>query len=52
MSTVGQAKSPARHSAKWQERFNFFETYGAPNDPRFKAGLSHFLASEGNCGST
>ncbi|MFA0998476.1 MULTISPECIES: DUF2628 domain-containing protein [Pseudomonas syringae group] len=39
MSTVGQAQSPARHSAKWQERFNFFETYGAPNDPRFKAGL-------------
>ncbi|WP_445380746.1 DUF2628 domain-containing protein [Pseudomonas syringae] len=39
MSTADQTRSTGTYSAKWQERFNFFETYGAPNDPRFKAGL-------------
>ncbi|EGH13933.1 hypothetical protein PSYMP_26116, partial [Pseudomonas amygdali pv. morsprunorum str. M302280] len=39
MSTADQTQSTGKYSAKWQERFNFFETYGAPNDPRFKPAL-------------
>ncbi|WP_439857542.1 DUF2628 domain-containing protein [Pseudomonas syringae] len=40
MSTTDQTQSTGQHSAKWQERFNFFETYGAPNDPRFKPAVN------------
>lgn len=39
MSTTEQIQGTSKHSAKWQERFNFFETYGAPNDPRYKQAL-------------
>jgi hypothetical protein len=39
MDTTGQLQSTGKYSAKWQERFSFFETYGAPNDPRFKPAL-------------
>ncbi|WP_426144011.1 DUF2628 domain-containing protein [Pseudomonas sp. DWP3-1-2] len=39
MSTTDQTQSTGKYNAKWQERFNFFEAYGAPNDPNFKAGL-------------
>ena len=35
MSTSDQLHSTGKYSAKWQERFNFFNMYGAPNDPRF-----------------
>ncbi|WP_440062119.1 DUF2628 domain-containing protein [Pseudomonas syringae] len=40
MSTADQTQSTGKYSAKWQERFNFFETYGAPNDPRFKPAVN------------
>ncbi|CAH0124763.1 DUF2628 domain-containing protein [Pseudomonas mediterranea] len=36
MSTTEQVQGTGKYSAKWQERFNFFDTYGAPNDPRHK----------------
>ncbi|MBC3950027.1 DUF2628 domain-containing protein [Pseudomonas folii] len=39
MSTADHPQSTSKYSAKWQERFNFFETYGAPKDPRFNAAL-------------
>lgn len=39
MNTNEQVKSTDKYSAKWQERFNFFDTYGAPNDPRYKAAF-------------
>jgi len=39
MSTTEQVQASGKYSAKWQERFNFFDTYGAPNDPRFKVAL-------------
>lgn len=40
MSTADQTQGAGKYSAKWQERFNFFETYGAPNDPRFKPAVN------------
>ncbi|CAM3517365.1 hypothetical protein BZK31_13715 [Pseudomonas floridensis] len=40
MSTADQLHSTGKYSAKWQERFNFFNTYGAPNDPRFKPAVN------------
>lgn len=39
MSSTQPLQGTRQYSAKWQERFNFFETYGAPNDPRFKPAL-------------
>lgn len=39
MSTTEQTQTTGKYSAKWQERFNFFDTYGAPSDPRFKEAL-------------
>jgi hypothetical protein len=36
MSTPEHVQSTDKYSPKWQERFDFFETYGAPNDPRYK----------------
>lgn len=39
MSTTEQAQANGKYSAKWQERFNFFDTYGAPSDPRYKVAL-------------
>jgi hypothetical protein len=39
MSTNEQVQSTGKHSAKWQERFNFFDTYGSPSDPRYKAAI-------------
>ncbi|PHN32157.1 DUF2628 domain-containing protein [Pseudomonas sp. ICMP 460] len=39
MSTTEQVQAAGTHKPKWQERFNFFETYGPPNDPRHKAAL-------------
>ncbi|WHS62347.1 DUF2628 domain-containing protein [Pseudomonas sp. G2-4] len=39
MSTTEQTQTTGKYSAKWQERFNFFDTYGAPSDPRFKPAL-------------
>jgi len=36
MSTSEPLQQTGKYSAKWQERFNFFETYGAPSDPRYK----------------
>lgn len=39
MNTHEQVQSTGKYSAKWQERFNFFDTYGAPNDPRHKPAL-------------
>ncbi|WP_260961776.1 DUF2628 domain-containing protein [Pseudomonas citri] len=39
MSTTENVQSSGKYSAKWQERFDFFETYGAPNDPRYKEAL-------------
>jgi len=39
MSTTEQLQGTRKYSAKWQERFDFFDTYGAPNDPRYKAAL-------------
>lgn len=39
MSTTEQLQVPSTHKPKWQERFNFFDTYGAPNDPRYKPAL-------------
>ncbi len=40
MSTTEQVQSTGKYSAKWQERFDFFETYGAPNDPRYKEAVN------------
>ncbi|WP_273818672.1 DUF2628 domain-containing protein [Providencia rettgeri] len=28
-----------QYSSKWQKRFDFFDKYGAPNTPEFKAAL-------------
>ncbi|WLG94184.1 DUF2628 domain-containing protein [Pseudomonas sp. FP198] len=39
MSTTEQIQSSGKYSAKWQERFDFFDTYGAPNDPRYKEAV-------------
>ncbi|MCD5997278.1 DUF2628 domain-containing protein [Pseudomonas sp. CDFA 602] len=39
MNTTDQLQGTGKYSAKWQERFNFFEAYGAPDDPRFKPAL-------------
>ncbi len=39
MSTTEQVQSTGKYSAKWQERFDFFDTYGAPNDPRYKEAV-------------
>ena len=39
MSTPEHVESTDKYSAKWQERFDFFETYGAPNDPRYKEAV-------------
>lgn len=39
MSSTEQVQSAGKYSAKWQERFDFFETYGAPNDPRYKEAV-------------
>lgn len=39
MNTNEQVQSASKHSAKWQERFNFFDTYGSPSDPRYKAAI-------------
>ena len=36
MSTTEQVQSTGKYSTKWQERFDFFNTYGAPSDPRYK----------------
>ncbi|UZE21163.1 DUF2628 domain-containing protein [Pseudomonas sp. B21-056] len=36
MSTTEQVQGTGKYSAKWQERFDFFNTYGAPNDPRHR----------------
>ena len=35
MSTTEQVQT-GKYSAKWQERFDFFDTYGAPSDPSYK----------------
>ncbi|NHN68126.1 hypothetical protein BIV08_22900 [Pseudomonas sp. AF76] len=39
MSTTEQLQDSGKYSAKWQERFNFFDTYGAPSDPRYKEAM-------------
>ncbi|WP_268801115.1 DUF2628 domain-containing protein [Pseudomonas huanghezhanensis] len=39
MSTTEQVQGTSKYSAKWQERFAFFDTNGAPGDPRYKAAL-------------
>ena len=39
MSTTEQVQDHSKYSAKWQERFAFFETYGAPNAPGYKPAL-------------
>jgi hypothetical protein len=39
MTTAEDMQSTGKYSPKWQERFDFFETYGAPNDPRYKEAV-------------
>jgi len=39
MNTNEQVQSSGKYSTKWQERFNFFDTYGSPSDPRYKAAI-------------
>ncbi|NBF13229.1 DUF2628 domain-containing protein [Pseudomonas sp. Fl4BN1] len=39
MSTNEQVQNTGKYSAKWQERFNFFDTYGSPSDPRYKVAI-------------
>ena len=39
MNTVTPQQNTRQYNAKWQQRFDFFNTYGAPNDPRYKAAL-------------
>ena len=39
MDIADHVQRQGKHSAKWQARFDFFDTYGAPNDPRFKPAL-------------
>lgn len=36
MSTTEQQQVVSKYSAKWQERFAFFDANGGPNDSRFK----------------
>ncbi|MCE4052241.1 DUF2628 domain-containing protein [Pseudomonas sp. Au-Pse12] len=39
MNTNEQVQSSGKYSTKWQERFNFFDTYGSPSDPRYKEAI-------------
>jgi hypothetical protein len=39
MDTLEQAKPRSEYSEKWQQRFAFFDLYGAPNSPAHKPAL-------------
>ncbi|CAM3261820.1 hypothetical protein BZK31_22080 [Pseudomonas floridensis] len=39
MNTTEQLQTKRKYSAKWQERFDFFEANGAPKDPGFNAAF-------------
>lgn len=39
MNATEQTRDPARHSAKWQERFSFFDAHGAPDSKGYKPAL-------------
>ncbi|WP_434562426.1 DUF2628 domain-containing protein [Pseudomonas sp. Z4-20] len=39
MSSTEQVQGTDKYSAKWQERFAFFDAHGAPNDPRYKEAV-------------
>ncbi|MDZ3992171.1 DUF2628 domain-containing protein [Pseudomonas sp. Teo4] len=39
MSVTEQTQDVATYSAKWQERFAFFDAHGAPNAPTYKEAL-------------
>ncbi|WP_342625172.1 DUF2628 domain-containing protein [Pseudomonas alkylphenolica] len=39
MSATEQTREAASYSAKWQERFAFFDAHGAPNSPTYKPAL-------------
>ncbi|MBK5518195.1 MULTISPECIES: DUF2628 domain-containing protein [unclassified Pseudomonas] len=39
MNTTDQVQDQSKYSAKWQERFAFFDAHGAPNAPGYKPAL-------------
>ncbi|MFQ6573928.1 DUF2628 domain-containing protein [Pseudomonas sp. UM16] len=39
MSTTDQVQEPSKYSEKWQKRFAFFDAYGAPSEPGYRAAL-------------
>lgn len=39
MNTTDQVQGSSKYSAKWQERFAFFDAHGAPNAPGYKEAL-------------
>jgi hypothetical protein len=39
MNTTDQVQGNSKYSAKWQERFAFFDAHGAPNAPGYKEAL-------------
>ncbi|VVO48228.1 hypothetical protein PS850_00164 [Pseudomonas fluorescens] len=39
MNTTDQVQHQSKYSAKWQERFAFFDAHGAPNAPGYKPAL-------------
>lgn len=39
MSTTDQLQTNSKYSAKWQERFDFFNAHGSPKEPGFVAAL-------------
>lgn len=39
MTTVTPPATRSEYKPKWQKRFSFFDTYGAPSDPRHKQAI-------------
>lgn len=39
MNATDQVQDQSKYSAKWQERFTFFDAHGAPNAPGYKTAL-------------
>ena len=39
MNTTVPLPTKRKYSAKWQERFDFFEAHGAPKDPSFNTAF-------------
>ncbi|MNP25034.1 hypothetical protein D3C76_1178250 [compost metagenome] len=39
MNTTDKVQGSSKYSAKWQERFAFFDVHGAPNAPGYKPAL-------------